>query len=72
MARPTKKTVYIRIEEKIEEIQKTEELLTTLNKELKELYAEKDNLEMHQLLSMMKENNLTIDKAMTLLQSNKK
>lgn len=72
MARPTKKTVYIRIEEKIQEIQETEELLANLNKELQELYSEKDKLEMEQLLSAMKENGLSIDKAMALLQSNKK
>lgn len=72
MARPTKKTVYIRIEEKIQEIRETEELLANLNKELQELYSEKDKLEMEQLLSAMKENGLSIDKAMALLQSNKK
>ena len=72
MARPTKKTVYIRIEEKIQEIHETEELLANLNKELQELYDEKDKLEMEQLLNAMKENGLTIDKAMSLLQSNKK
>ena len=40
MARPAKKTVYERIEDKINTIKETEELLVNLNKELQELYCE--------------------------------
>lgn len=69
MARPSKKTVYERIEEQKNKILETEDLLKTLREELQELYVEKDDLEMHQLLDMMKANGLTIDKAAVLLQS---
>ena len=72
MGRPVKKTIYVRINEKKEEIQRTEALLTKLNEELKDLYAERDQLEMHQLFTLMKKNNLTIDKAMELLQTQNK
>ena len=72
MARPKTKTVYERIEEKLNVIKETEELLVKLNDELKDLYAEKDELEMRQLLEQMKENGLTIDKALQLLKTNKK
>lgn len=71
MARPSKKTVYERIEDKKNEIIKTEELLEKLNTELHVLYSEKDDLEMHQLLDLMKSNGLTIDKAVELLNNKK-
>ena len=71
MARPKTKTVYERIEEKLNVIKETEELLVKLNDELKDLYAEKDELEMRQLLEQMKENGLTIDKALQLLKNKK-
>ena len=69
MARPAKKTVYERIEEKVQAIKETEALLVKLNEELQALNSEKDDLEMHQLLELMKANGLTIDKAAELLQS---
>ena len=69
MARPAKKTVYERIEEKQKTIKETEELLVRLNEELKTLNSEKDDLEMHQLFGLMKSNGLTIDKATELLQA---
>ena len=71
MARPKTKTVYERIEEKLNVIKETEELLVKLNDELKDLYTEKDELEMRQLLEQMKENGLTIDKALQLLKNKK-
>lgn len=70
MARPSKKTVYERIEDKKNEIIEAEELLKRLNSELQTLYSEKDDLEMHQLLEQMKLNGLTIDKAISLLNNN--
>lgn len=69
MARPVKKTVYDRIDEKKNEIKKTETLLSKLNMELNELYSEKDKLEMELLLSKMKENKLDIKQALNLLQN---
>lgn len=69
MARTAKKNVYERIEEKKQAIKETEDLLVKLNEELKVLFSEKDDLEMHQLLELMKANGLTIDKAAELLQS---
>ena len=67
MARTSKKNVYEKIEDKKFEIAKTEELLETLNAELQVLYAEKDDLEMHQLLDLMKSNGLNIEQAVSLL-----
>ena len=68
MARVSKKTVYERIEEKLQSIKEAEELLATLNEELQTLYLEKDDLEMRQLLEMMKSKGLTIDQAAKLFQ----
>lgn len=68
MARPVKKNVYERIDEQKNKIQETETLLKKLNDELQELYAEKDDLEMRQLLKQMKDSGLSIDQAMKLLQ----
>jgi DNA-binding transcriptional MerR regulator len=70
MARQSKKSVYERIEDKKLSIKETEELLVQLNNELQELFAEKDDLEMRQLLSMMKSKGLTIDEAAKLFQDN--
>ena len=72
MARPSKKTVYERIEEQQNKIAETEKLLETLNEELQVLYAEKDDLEMRQLLQQMKENNLDIKTALEKLANSKK
>ncbi len=70
MARPNRKNVYERIEDKKLAIKETEETLAKLNEELQELFNERDKLEMEKLFAMMKENGLTIDKALELLQSN--
>ena len=72
MARPNKKNVYERINDQRDRIKETEELLVKLNDELQVLYAEKDDLEMRQLLDMMKSNGLTIDKAISLLNQSPK
>ena len=64
MARVSKKSVYERIEEKLQDIKNTEELLATQKEELQTLYLEKDDLEMRQLLEMMKSKGLTIDQAL--------
>ena len=64
MARISKKSVYERIDEKIQDIKTTEELLATQKEELQTLYLEKDDLEMRQLLEMMKSKGLTIDQAL--------
>ena len=72
MARPNKKNVYERINGQRDRIKETEELLVKLNEELQVLYAEKDDLEMRQLLDMMKSNGLTIDKAISLLNQSPK
>lgn len=58
------KSVYERIEEKLQDIKETEKLLATQNEELQTLYLEKDDLEMRQLLEMMKSKGLTIDQAL--------
>ena len=63
MARSTRKNVYERIEDKKNEILEAEQLLTTLNEELETLYSEKDDLEMKQLLEVMKSKGLTINEA---------
>lgn len=67
MARPVKKTVYERINDKKDEILKTEQTLKRLQSELTELNNEKDRLEMQLLLAKMKENNLAIEEALKLL-----
>lgn len=69
MARPSKKSVYERIEEKKLSIKETEELLVTLNNELQELYTERDSLQMNQLFEAMKTKGLDIDEALRLLQT---
>ena len=57
MARKSK-SVYERIEEKLQDIKQAEELLATLNEELQTLNLEKDDLEMRQLLEAMKSKGL--------------
>ena len=69
MARVSKKSVYERIEEKLQNIKETEELLATQREELQTLYLEKDDLEMRQLLEMMKSKGLTIDQALAKFES---
>ena len=67
MARPSRKSVYERIEDKLQNIKETEELLVTLNNELQELYTERDNLQMTQLFEAMKTKGLDIEEALKLL-----
>lgn len=67
MARPSRKSVYERIEDKLQSIKETEELLATLNNELQELYTERDNLQMTQLFEAMKTKGLDIEEALKLL-----
>ena len=67
MARPSRKSVYERIEDKKLSIQETEELLAQLNNELQELYTERDNLQMAQLFEAMKTKGLDIEEALKLL-----
>lgn len=69
MARTSKKSVYERIEEKLQTIKETEELLAQLNDELQELYTERDSLQMSQLFEAMKTKGLDIDEALRLLHS---
>ena len=69
MARASKKSVYERIEDKLQGIKEAEELLANLNEELQTLYVEKDDLEMRQLLEMMKSKGLTIDQALAKFES---
>lgn len=64
------KSVYERIEEKQQEILEAQELLARLNNDLCELNKEKDDLEMHQLLDLMKAKGLNINEAIALFQSN--
>lgn len=70
MARTPKKSVYERINETEQAIKTKEEELVNLKKILKELYAERDNLEMEQLFSRMKEQNLSFEEAMERLSNN--
>lgn len=70
MARPNKKTTSEKIEDQIKKIKEAESFLAKLNEELCELYAIKDKEDMELLLMKMKESNLTIDKALELLQTN--
>ena len=67
MARPSRKSVYERIEDKKLSIQETEELLAQLNNELQELYTERDNLQMAQLFEAMRSKGLDIEEALKLL-----
>ena len=67
MARPSRKSVYERIEDKLQSIKETEELLVQLNNELQELYTERDNLQMAQLFEAMKTKGLDIEEALKLL-----
>ena len=72
MARkPKSVSVYERIEEKRLEINNAELVLAKLNEELQTLYAERDELQMRQLLQQMKDSNLDIQTALDLLTKNK-
>lgn len=69
MARKSRKpkSVYERIEEKLQSIKEAEELLARLHSELQKLYDEQDDLEMRQLFDIMKSRGLTITEATKLL-----
>lgn len=71
MARTPKLSVYERIENIQEEIKKTEMRLTGLKNQLKEYEVERDELEMKQLFSKMKEQGLSIEQAIESLTTNK-
>lgn len=66
MARKSK-SVYERIEEKLQEKKEAEEMLAKINEELQELYSEKDSLEMKLLLEAMKAKGFSIDEALSKL-----
>ena len=70
MARPSKKNIYDRINDKKNEILKAEEYLVKLNNELQALISEKETLEMKLLLQKVKEAGLDIEQALNKL-SNK-
>lgn len=70
MARPTRKNVYERIEDKKKEILEAEQLLATLNKELEVLKTEQDELEMKLLLETMKTKGLSINEALAKISGN--
>lgn len=74
MARKSK-SVYERIEDKKVQIKEEEKRLKQLNTELKELFSEKDDLEMRQLFEYAKTNNITLDQIkshFTNIDNNKK
>ena len=66
MARPIRKNIYERIDDQKNKIKETEKLLAELNEELQALYLERDKQEMELIFKKVKENGLTIDKAIEL------
>lgn len=62
-----RKTVYERINDVKGEIAVTEEKLSQLNLQLKDLCAERDALEAKQLFKQMKEQGLDIKMALNML-----
>ena len=70
MARLPKKSVYERIADTEQAIKTKEEELVNLKKILKDLYMERDSLEMQQLFERMREQNLTLEEAMSRLANN--
>lgn len=67
MARPSKKSVYERIEDKKKEIQQAEEILARLNQELQVLYKEQDQEEMTRMLDAIRSQGIDIETALTKL-----
>ena len=67
MARPSKKSIYERIESKKEEILNKEKELNELNKELQDLFSERDQEEMERLLAKVRESGLDIESALQKL-----
>jgi len=58
------KSIYERISDKITQIKEAEIKLQTLNEELQTLELEKDDLEMHQLLTAARAKGLNIEQAL--------
>ena len=58
------KNIYERITEKKQEIQLAEEKLQNLTNELLKLESERDDLEMHQLLTAARAKGLNIEQAL--------
>ena len=69
MARTSKKDVYVRINDKKEEIKRAEEQLVKLNEELKELFREQDELEMVRMLETIRNQGMDIETALAKLSS---
>ena len=67
MARPSKKSIYERIESKKDEILNKEKELSELNKELEDLFSERDQEEMERLLAKVRESGLDIESALQKL-----
>lgn len=61
------KSVYERIEMKVQEIKRTEENLRQLTEELQQLESEKEQQEMCQLFNCMKSKGLNIEQALAKL-----
>ena len=70
MARPSKRTIYERIESKQDEIRIKEKELFELNKELQELFEEQKQEEMLRLYEKMIAANLTIEDALNKIEQN--
>ena len=70
MARPSKKSIYERIENKQDEILIMEKELSELNKELQELFEEQKQEEMLRLYEKMIAANLTIEDALNKIEQN--
>lgn len=67
MARPSKKNVYERIEDKKKEIQQAEDVLARLNNELQDLYKEQDQEEMLRMLDAIRSQGIDIETALSKL-----
>lgn len=63
----SKKTIYEKIAEKRQEIEKTEIVLKKIQSELSALESERDDQEMHILFQAMKSNNLDLEKTLKML-----
>ena len=62
-----RKSVYERIEDAQNKITAKEQELAQLNMVLRNLEAERDDLEMHQLFELVKKNNINFEKAKSML-----
>lgn len=70
MARPSKRTIYDKIESKKAEILNKEKELNELNKELQDLFEEQKQEEMLRLYEKMIAANLTIEDALNKIDQN--